>query len=215
MLVCHVGTHCSNLARAQLKVRSSQCVAKLCWLCVLFGQAVWAFSCTTRTWEWPISTSLKWPTNVKQWQPPPPTRDCPFIDKFPRTMEWLATFQSGFIHLQSQARGGRCLEVGNWAKSAEQKVQTRTNTHTHSHTPVSVHLNWVKTRIQGTAVVCTGAAADVDRNSTQATFLCPPSTVSLRQTHSRLVGHMDQRWSWRWSEHTHTPVQQSCCTLTQ
>lgn len=85
MRVCHIGTDCSNLAQNMCSTKSEVITAQQeVMLIVRFVWTDWLgefLMYSTHTWEWLISTSLKWPDNVKQRQMP--ARGCPFIDKFP------------------------------------------------------------------------------------------------------------------------------------
>lgn len=101
--------------------------------------AMWAFSCTTRTWEWPISTSLKWPNNVKQWQLPP-CQGLPIYRQIPPDNGVARYFSKVASFICNHRREE--VVVLKWA--IERKLQSKRYRHAQTHTLTHARVRTLK-----------------------------------------------------------------------
>lgn len=129
-----------------------------CWFCLLFGLTGWvSFFEGTHTWEWLINTSLKCPDNVKQWQMP--ASGCPFIDKFPVTIDWpvLPKWFPFICNCRQEAvvlkwAIERHVHLQSWGAKTHEKKDTHARTENiHAHVrlhPQSAHVKRRQTHIR-------------------------------------------------------------------
>lgn len=140
-------------------------------------------------------------TNACQW--------LPIYSWIPRTIDWLALPK--WCHSFAIA-GKRSLSWSGQSRDVcicrvEVVVAVHADTCLH---PQSVHVNGANTHIHAqhsssyTLPPLQLVWPRIARRLHSSAL--PPLLPGWGWTHSRLVGHMDQQWSWRWSVHAHTRV---------